>query len=274
MTTNTVLYKNFDPSRVIFSNKINDLNEGGTVTSCKVTYDHPGSGEGRFIMQSAKMRAPFGVGSGEKFNQPDKWSIQLSFKANDKKISKFYSVMEALDECVIKEGIKRYKDIAGQSFDDDDDDTYRKKVIKKGYKSKIKKAKEGTDYPDTFQISIPWDKSNGKPKDYVKFYDCNNEETTWDAAKLPGIEVVCLFEISNIWTSTIGTGSFGMTIRLFQMKICSTPTKISGLQIVADDESDDDDGEHTDANSVDVSVNDTDPIDGVTDEENEDNDDE
>jgi len=269
----TVLSKSFDSNRIVFASKTTAMNDGGTVTSCKVSYDYPDCGEGRLIMQSAKMKAPFGATSGMRFSQPDKWSIQLSFRGEDKKssIARFRKAVEALDQRLIEEGLSREKDIAGQTFDDDDDDNYRQKTIKKSYKSKLKFAKEGTDYPDTFQISIPWDKNNNRPRDYVKFYDSNNEEITWESlletndkeghpVKAAGTEVVCLFEVSNVWTSTIGSGTFGPSIKLVQMKICSSPNKVSGFQIVQEDEEDDD---VEDEESVDVE--DEEEIDDVSD---------
>jgi hypothetical protein len=234
-----VLSKNFNPENVIFSNKISAMNEGGTVTSCKVSYnfldgESDNLEEGRFFMQSAKMKVPFGATSGVRFGNPDKWSVQLSFRGEDKKstISRFRKVIGQLDQRIIDEGISREYEIAGQTFDDDDNEAFRQKTIKKGYFSKLKKGKVGTDYPDTFQVSIPWDKEKQKPRDYVKFYNSDNEEVTWDSlssgkdkegntVKFQGAEVVCLFEVSNIWTST--NGSFGPTIRLSQMKICSYP---------------------------------------------------
>ena len=261
---NTVLAKDFDPNRVVFAAKTQTVND--TINYCKVSYNFPDSGEGRLIMQSAKMKSPFGASSMEKFGQPNKWNIQLSFTGEDRKssIASFRNALNLLDSRIVTEGINRPDDVGGRhEFDHDDDDTYRQKTIRKGYKGRIQKGRvsdDGNAFPDTFRITIPWDNANKRPRDYVKFYDANNEETTWEVATVPGAEVVCLFDVSNIWSS-LGGHTFGPTIRLSQMKVYSTPDKVSGFQIRPEEEDDDEeDDESVDVEEVEVEVEEIDYV--------------
>lgn len=240
-----ILSKDFDPSRVVFAKKTNPMNETGSITSCRVTYNYPDpEEESRLILQTARMRAPAGFVNAEKFGNPNKWSQLLSFSGEEKKklISTFRSAYEDLDERVISEGISRPSEIAGHTFDEDDDEKYRIKTIRKGYKSRIRKAENAaeTGYSDTLRIDVPWDRENKHPRDYILFYDANNEETNWEIALNKGCEVVCLFEVSQVWTSTTA-GQFGISAKLLQMKIFqSSSSKITSLEIQNEVEEDDD----------------------------------
>jgi hypothetical protein len=264
-----VLSKNFDPNRVEFASKINDMNDGGTVTSCKLSYKYPEETIGgttfpedssRLILQSARMKSPFGMQSAEKFGNANKWSVSLSFRGEEKKktIASFRTAYTDLDNRVIQEGIDRPDKVGGcHEFDDDDDEALRKKLIKKGYSSRIKKAKNTaeTDYPDTLRIDIPWDKEKQAPRDYVQFYNEKNEKTSWEDAQARGSEVVCLFEVNQVWSSTINH-TFGSTVKLIQMKIFKGASgKVDGFQIqneVEEDDDDDEDSIDVDADEVDI----------------------
>jgi len=243
-----VLSKDFDPSNVVFAKKTNPMNEAGSITSCRVSYDYPATdsdpgGESRLIIQTARMRAPAGFVNAEKFGNPNKWYQLLSFSGEEKKklIATFRNAYESLDERVIQEGIARPYDIAGHEFDEDDDEKYRTKAVQKGYKSRIREAANAaeTGYSDTLRVDVPWDKENQRPRDYILFYDSDNKETDWQVALNKGCEVVCLLDVTQVWTSTTAH-QFGISVKLLQMKIFqSTSSKITSLAIQNEVEDDD-----------------------------------
>lgn len=257
-----VLAKDFDPERVVFAKKLTPMNEAGSITSCRVLYQYPDPDEeSRLIIQSARMRAPAGLVNAEKFGNPNKWSQLLSFSGEEKKklIATFRKTYEALDERVIREGFNRPSEIAGHQFDDEDDDKYRAKTVRKGYKSRIRKAENAaeTGYSDTLRIDVPWDKENQRPRDYILFYDQDNNETSWEIALNKGCEVVCLFEVSQVWTSTTAH-QFGITVKLLQMKVFQgNSSKITSLEIQNEVEEDDeveDEEDSVDADAEEVYV--------------------
>lgn len=234
---NTLMSKDFKSENVVFSNKTEDLNEGGTITSTRISYRYP-DGEGRMLLQTARMIAPFGIVNGEKFNNPDKWSIQLSFRGEDSKksVKQFHHVIDAIDECIIQEASRRPKELVQLAFDDDDDEKYRSKLIRKSYKSKMSKPKEGKEeFGATLRVAIPWDKTKNAPKDYIKFYDKDNKETDWSAVT-KGCEIICLLSVESIWTSGLNN-TYGPTIKLVQAKVCSAghKNKIDGFAIKSED---------------------------------------
>lgn len=265
-----VLSKNFDPNNVVFASKINPMNDA--VTSCKISYRYPEEtingtkfpGEtSRLIIQSAKMKAPYGMKNGERFGQPDKWAVNLSFQDEEKKksIASFRTAYEALDIRVIQEGLAR-TDLGGNhDFDDDDDEELRKKLIKKGYSSRIQIPKNTgeNDYPTTLRLDVPWDREKQTPRDYVQFYDENNELTSWETAQTTGLDMVCLFEVNQVWTS-VGNHKFGISIKLIQMKIYGRGTsggKVTSFQIqneVEDDDEVESESESIDADAIEEEV--------------------
>lgn len=245
-----VLSKDFDPSRVVFNKNVNQIND--SYATRRVSYSYPETSsmpaeESRLILQTAKMRAPAGFVNGEKFGNPNKWSQLLSFSGEEKKklIATFRNAYEALDERVIQEAIARPEEIAAQQFDEDDDEKLRSKMIRKAYSSRIRKASD-EGYSDTLRVDVPWDKDNQRPRDYILFYDANNQETSWEISMNKGMEVVCLLEVSQIWTSS-SNGNFGLTVRLLQMKAYpSSSAKITSLEIQNEVEEDDEVEEDSD----------------------------
>lgn len=283
-----ILSKNFDPNNVVFANKTTPMNEAETIKSCRIQYKYPEETIGntkypeevsRLIMQSAKMKLPgaFGISNAEAYGNPDKWSVNMSFRGEDKKktIANFKEAYVSLDERVIKEGINRPDEVGGgHVFDEDDDDVMKKKLIRKGYKSRLRKAKNtaDTDFSDTMRLDIPWDKEKKQPRDYVQFYDENNERIDWSTVydSRNGSEIVCLFEISQVWSST-SNNTFGVTAKLIQMKMFRSAStgKVNGFQIQTETEPDDEvesngDSIDQDAEEVEVEVE-VDDIDDVSD---------
>lgn len=224
--------------------------EGSAMKNVRVKYQHdPESEPDRFIVQSAKMRSPFGITNNQKWIKGDdkvKWDIQLSFQGEErnKKIQRFREAVEAIDERILKEGTDNAEEWIG---DDEPDE----KSMKKAYKSALKRFKPKKDrpddkYADNFKISISWDHEKDQPRSNIEFYDENGAEVSWETVT-PGCEVVALFEINGIWCST-GLGTFGPSVKLVQLQVFK-PKRVKGFQIKY--EADNDDSDEEDAESID-----------------------
>lgn len=187
----------------------------------------------RFIIQSAKMKIPFGIGNNEKFlkdGDKPKWDISLSFQGEErnKSIQKFREAIESIDKRIIQEG----RNNAANWINDDEPDD---KSMKKAYKSALKKFKPKTKssdtFPDNFRINVAWDDEKNQPRSGIEFFDENGAELSWEAI-VPGCEAIALFEFNGLWCST-GLGTFGPSVKLIQLQIFR-PKKVKGFQIKPD----------------------------------------
>lgn len=213
----------------------------------KMKYLHvEGEDPDRFIIQSAKMKIPFGIGNNEKFlkdaDNKLKWDISLSFQGEErnKSIQRFRETIEMIDKRIIQE----CRNNSAEWINDDEPDD---KSMKKAYKSSLKKFKPKKDakssdvFPDNFRINISWDDDKNQPRSGIEFFDENRQPIKWDSIT-PGCEAVALFEYNGLWCST-GLGTFGPSVKLIQLQVFR-PKKVQGFQIKhesANGESDEED---------------------------------
>lgn len=237
MSANTLLASEFDADNLVISKMQQNDSGMGTV---RVRYQYtPGEEPERLVVQTARMRCPFGISNNEKYSKEGdnlKWSIQISFDGEEKsrKIQKFRGFLEAFDDFFVKKGMEN----ADEWINDDDPD---EKSIKKAYKGalkrfKPKKDKPGVVYSDTFRVNIPWNYEVNSPRSNVEFFDEAGNETSWTEVT-PGCEVIALFAINGIWCSP-GISSYGPSIKLVQIQVFK-PKKIKGFNIKFDKDSDD-----------------------------------
>lgn len=217
--------------------------------SVSLGYDYKSDGNSdNLTIQTAKMKAPFGIGNNEKFRENEnsklKWSLQLSFDGieKNKKIDRFHKFLDMFDEQIKVEGLKN----AETWINDDDAD---EKSMRKSYKPALKKfkaKKETPDkiYPDTFKINVPWNYEQDKPHDSVEIYDEKGELTEYTDI-IPGCEIIAVFSVSSIWCAR-GLGFFGPSIRLVQLQVFK-PKKIKGFNIKYDKDSDEESGDEAEA---------------------------
>lgn len=240
MSGNTILASEFNVENVVLS-KFQPNKDSGTGT-VRVGYRYNKDSEpDRLVVQSARMRAPFGLSSNEKFAKEGdnlKWTLQMSFDGEEKnkKIQKFRKFVEDFDSHITSVGLEH----AEEWINDDDPD---EKTIKKAYKSALKKfkPKKGSPdsiYSDTFKISIPWDNDKDEPRSNIEFFDEQGNTASWTDIT-PGCEVVALFAINGVWCSP-GISSFGPSVKLVQLQVFK-PKKIKGFNIKYEKESDDSD---------------------------------
>lgn len=263
----TLLSKEIESDKIIFIDV--PSKEGSAMKNIRIKYNHDSESEpDRFIIQSARMKAPFGITNNQKFIKGDdrlKWDLQLSFQGEErnKKIQRFREALDLIDNRIIKEGTENSEEWIG---DDEPDE----KSMKKAYKSSLKRFKPKKDrpddkYSDTFKISISWDYENDKPRNNIEFYDENGTEITWEQVT-PGCEVVALFEINGVWCST-GLGTFGPSVKLVQLQVFK-PKRVKGFQIKYEAENEESDDEEESIDDDENSVeNPEEPEEAISDDE-------
>lgn len=226
-----LLAKEVNADNIVFIDQVQKSDSA--MKTIKMKYNHnPNEDPDRFIIQSAKMKIPFGLGNNEKFlkeGDKPKWDISLSFQGEErnKSIQKFREAIENIDKRIITEG----RNNAAEWINDDDPDD---KSMKKAYKSALKKFKPKKDskssdtFPDNFRINVSWDDEKNQPRSGIEFFDENGSELSWEAV-VPGCEAIALFEFNGLWCST-GLGTFGPSVKLIQLQIFK-PKKVKGFQI-------------------------------------------
>lgn len=249
MSANILFPRDFNSDNVVFSKMIKQKDSASGNVRMRYNY---GTEPERLVIQTARMRVPFGITNNEKYNDknaPLKWDVRISFDGEDKnkKIQRFRECLDSLDKEIQKEALKNAK----EWLNDDDPD---EKSIRKSYKSCLKKFKPKADkpdsvYADTFKINIPWDYELNKPASYVEFYDEDGKETDYTSVT-NGCEVVALFSINGVWCSP-GINSFGTTAKLVQLQVFK-PKKIKGFTIKYDKDSDEEDEEETEEVEIEV----------------------
>lgn len=243
MEQQTLLSNNVDTSKIVFGD-VKSQKSGGSIKSVRLSYKYNDKEEPfRMVVQTAKMKSPFGICNDEKYGNGDKYDIRLSFQGEEKSksIKRFRECIEKIDNTVIQKGLENCNEWFGKK------ELANEQLLRMCYKSSIKKNKNEK-FADMFRISIPFQEN--KPRNYIEFLDHNGEQIEWEDVK-PHSEVICLIELNAVWLSP-GTNQFGISVKLVKMQVFKSK-QISGFQIRDEVESDDeqDDLEDNDEYSVD-----------------------
>jgi hypothetical protein len=240
--------------------KSKPIKEGSVIKSARIGYRHNGSEDaGSMIIQTARMKTPFGIGNDAKFANGDKWDIRLSFQGEErsKKIQRFRHCMEDVNKKVVEAAGTHSTEWLGEQYDPG--------FLKVMFKSSIKKSKK-ENYADMFRISIPFNKDNTGPRSNVEFYDEEHNKIEWTEVT-PGSEVVCLFVINGAWSAS-GTNQFGISVKLVQLQLFKAK-QLRGYQIKAEPDYDDVSDEEAEADDKDSIEADDDEEVGEVDSEDE-----
>jgi|694.fasta_scaffold00964_25 hypothetical protein len=225
MDNQTLLSSELDPNKICFS-EAKSQKIGGNIKSSRVSYFYGNNTDesNRLIIQTARMKIPFGINNDEKFGDGSKWDVRLSFQGEErsKKIMRFRECIEKINEAVKTKCAENSKDWFGKE--------YKRDILEEFFKSTIKTSKkEG--YSDMFRVSIPFNKENTAPNGNIEFFNDKEEPISWHDVT-PGSEVICLIEINSVWIAP-GTKQFGIIVKLLQMQVF--PSKqLRGYQMRSD----------------------------------------
>jgi len=233
MSFTQILPGEFESSRVNFlPPKQNKL--GGQ--SVLINYQ-PGDSErnGPFVLQTARMRVPFGVDQSKPVNgEPVKFHFSLSMGEEDTQNENLAS---------FRKSIREIDDVA-KNFAMTSDKWFGKKLsqelVNEFYKSSERFPKDKKWNP-TLKVKLPIDARTGKPQFVI--YDENKVELNiidadgnLDQSAIPkGCEMVCLIQPTGVWF--VGKTQFGVGYKLLQAKVFKT-NKLSGYSIVDSDAED------------------------------------
>jgi hypothetical protein len=235
---NVLLSKEFKAEKLSFGEY--QQNKDSATGSVKMGYKSNKSSEpDRLVIQSPRMRVPFGISNNEKYadGKKLKWSIQISFdnEQSDVRIASFRKCVTDLDNAVIQKGLENSAVWLKNP-------KHTAETIRMSYASALKTGKDNASskYPDAVKISIPWDTSineetgveRDQPASWVEFFDENGNEVTWEYV-VPQCEVKAVFGVSGVWCSP-GIRMFGTSLKLIQMQVFK-PKKIKGFSIKSDE---------------------------------------
>tara|TARA_B100000035_G_C21032170_1_gene569033 strand:- start:42 stop:758 length:717 start_codon:yes stop_codon:yes gene_type:complete len=229
MSHTIVLPNEFESDAINFlppkSNKL-----GGQ--SVLINYNPEGSDKnGAFILQTCRIRVPFGIDSSKPENGPIKYHISISL-ANDETQNEQLRLFTQNVRCIddkAKEHAMENTAWFGKKLS--------KELVGEFYKSAEKFPKDSK-WPSTLKVKLPFDR-NGNPQ--FVLYDENKKpieildsDGNFNTSCIPrGCEAVCLLQSTGVWF--VGKTQYGVGYKLLQAKIYKS-NKLTGYSIVDSDE--------------------------------------
>jgi hypothetical protein len=196
--------------------------------SVLLNYTPDGSSSGPFIMQTCRVRLPFGIDQSKPQNgEAVKYHISFSM-ANDETQNEQLKLLTKNIRSI---------DSKAKSMASDSDTWFGKKLspelVNEFYKSAEKFPKDPK-WPSTLKVKLPFDKK-GAPQfvlydENKKPIDIVDSDGNVDPNAIPkGCEAVCLIQSTGVWF--VGKTQFGVGYKLLQAKIYKS-NKLSGYSIV------------------------------------------
>jgi len=197
--------------------------------SVLVNYTPPGSTErgGAFILQTCRLRIPFGIDASNPEHGALKHHISVSM-ANDEtqneQLREFTTNIRSIDTKA-----RAYANESNVWFGK----TLSKEIVGEFYKSAEKFPKDPK-WPSTLKVKLPFDKK-GQPQfilydENKKPIDIIDQDGNIIQDCIPrGCEAVCLIQSTGVWF--VGKTQFGVGYKLLQAKIYKS-NKLSGYSIV------------------------------------------
>lgn len=239
MAHSIVLPNEFDADSINFlPPKQNKL--GGQ--SVLVNYTPEGSERGGpFILQTCRVRIPFGVDSSKPENGgPVKYHVSVSMANEDTQNESLKQFTENIRSIDAKAKLHPQENATwfGKKLSSE--------IVNEFYKSAEKFPKDPK-WPSTLKVKLPFDK-NGVPQfvlydESKKPIDLVDSDGNVDTSAIPrGCEAVCLIQSTGVWF--VGKTQYGVGYKLLQAKIYKS-NKLSGYAIVdsEDEETESDDVE-------------------------------
>ena len=233
--SSVILSNDFSIENVSFSQPRKN-NMGGI--SILLNYLNNGK-NGPLVIQTPKMRVPFGVDAQEPQEGvgPIKYSLNTSLAANDstnESLIKFTESIRELDIFTKAKGVDSSEEWFGKKKSAD--------VIDELFKSAEKKPKNDK-YASTLKLKLPV--RDGKPQFEVfdeskkSIQIINNNEIDLSGIE-KGCEVIAIIQCTGIWF--VGKTSFGIGWKIIQLKTYKQ-ARLVGYSIIDDDPDDEEDGE-------------------------------
>lgn len=188
---------------------------------------------GPLILQTPKMRIPFGLDIAEGDNGVKKYSINTSLANDDTSntnLKVFTEIIRKLDEHT-KKIAEEYSELwFGKKHKSD--------VLEEFYKSAEKKSKNDK-YPSTLKLKLPLKTVGDKQVPQFDIYNDNKElinlvkDGEIDLSCLEkGSEVIAIIQCTGVWF--VGKTQFGLGWKIIQLKTFKNQ-KIVGYSIIDDD---------------------------------------
>lgn len=195
------------------------LDSGG-----RTIYVSYGKEKHSFVFQSPKMKVPFGIRSGEKFGQPDKWNMELSFDGmdTDEKKSEFYNKMVELDDRIVSDIMTHSPSWMKKKY-------AAEEVVRALYTGIIRQAKDEK-YAPNIKLSVPF--RDGKFA--VKCFDKNRspidlKEIIDKDGSGKGMYVQVIAQLSVLW---VAGGKIGCTLKVEQLLLASDTPMLPAFAFV------------------------------------------
>ena len=188
---------------------------------------------GPLILQTPKMRMPFGLDIAEGDNGVKKYSINTSLANDDTSninLKTFTEIIRKLDEHTKKFAEENSELWFGKKHKSD--------VLEEFYKSAEKKSKNEK-YPSTLKLKLPLKTVGDKQVPQFDIYNDNKElinlviDGEIDLSCLEkGSEVIAIIQCTGVWF--VGKTQFGLGWKIIQLKTFKNQ-KIVGYSIIDDD---------------------------------------
>lgn len=199
--------------------------------SVLINYSEDGGRGGPFMLQTCRVRAPFGVDMNDKGPDGPKYHVSVSL-ANDQ--TENVNLRKFTDNCRALDDLAKNEPTTNSSWFGK---TLSPELISEFYKSAEKFPKDSK-WPSNLKIKLPFDRQ-GKPQFVVydeskKPVDVFDADGNVDSSFIPkGSELVCLIQPTGVWF--VGKTQFGVGYKLLQAKLYKS-SKLSGYSIIDDDD--------------------------------------
>ena len=224
MASNVVTSSNFNSQKISFS-AMKMLDSGGK--QAYVNYDGA-----MFVMQTTSCRVPFGMSVFDKAG-PVKYSVDITLDGYDdpsSKMGKFYTMLSALDEFMIEQGVRNSKQWFKSELSRD--------VIKAFYTPVLKwsKDKDGNVKPYPPNVKLNLRKKRDSTDFEVQCYD--DQRTLYRGIPLEELlgrnaQMTSLIQCTGVW---VAGSKYGLSWKLVQAVITELPQSARGLTFVDDED--------------------------------------
>lgn len=182
-------------------------NLSGQGKNVPITYRDASGDNVRLVLQTPKMRTPFGLDAYQPKEGGDpKYSISTGFQGMDSndKVRVLHELIAAIDKRNVDEAFANQASWFGETS------TKSRDIIEDRYTRIIKPPKDPK-WDDKIQYKLP--QKNGRFE--VQVFDENRNEVSLDYL-VPNSTVICLVELGPVW---IADKKFGQTIKCLQVKV-------------------------------------------------------